>query len=150
MTKFLEKSRYLIIIAVLGLLVTSLSAFALGVLNTADVVVLIASSLGRDPAVTVRLLHVVDSFLVATTLLLFALSLYELFIADLQVPEWMVAHNLHDLKARLSSMVVLVMAVKFVELLAETKDAQSLLLTGIAVTVVSAALIAFSYLGTKD
>ena len=150
MTKFMEKSRYLVIIAVLGLLVTALAAFALGVLNTWDAAVLIITSLGRDPEVTVLLLDVVDSFLVATTLLLFALSLYELFIADLNVPEWMVAHNLHDLKARLSSLIVLVMAVKFVEKLAETKDAQSLLLTGIAVAVVSAALIAFSYLGAKD
>jgi uncharacterized membrane protein YqhA len=150
MTKFMEKSRYLVIIAVFGLLVTALVAFGLGVLKTVDAAVLIFSSLGRDAAVTVMLLEVVDSFLVATTLLLFALSLYELFIAELNVPDWMVAHNLHDLKARLSSMIVLVMAVKFVEKLAETKDAQSLLLTGIAVTVVSAALIAFSYLGAKD
>jgi uncharacterized membrane protein YqhA len=150
MTKFMEKSRYLVIIAVFGLLVTALVAFGLGVLKTVDAAVLIFSSLGRDAAVTVMLLEVVDSFLVATTLLLFALSLYELFIAELNVPDWMVAHNLHDLKARLSSMIVLVMAVKFVEKLAETKDAQSLLLTGIAVTVVSAALIAFSYLGVKD
>jgi uncharacterized membrane protein YqhA len=145
MTKFMEKSRYLVIIAVVGLLVTALAAFALGVLNTVDAAVLIVNSLGRDAGVTVLLLDVVDSFL-----LLFALSLYELFIADLKVPEWMVAHNLHDLKARLSSLIVLVMAVKFIEKLAETKDAQSLLLTGIAVALVSAALIAFSYLGAKD
>jgi uncharacterized membrane protein YqhA len=150
MTKFMEKSRYLVIIAVFGLLVTALVAFGLGVLKTVDAAVLIFSSLGRDAAVTVMLLEVVDSFLVATTLLIFALSLYELFIAELNVPDWMVAHNLHDLKARLSSMIVLVMAVKFVEKMAETKDAQSLLLTGIAVTVVAAALIAFSYMGAKD
>ena len=150
MTKFLEKTRYLVIIAVFGLLVTALAAFGLGLLKTWDAAVLIFGSLGRDAAVTVTLLEVVDGFLVATTLLIFALSLYELFIAELNVPDWMVAHNLHDLKARLSSMIVLVMAVKFVEKLAESKDAQSLLLTGIAVTVVSAALIAFSYLGAKD
>jgi uncharacterized membrane protein YqhA len=150
MTKFLEKTRYLVIIAVFGLLVTALAAFGLGLLKTWDAAVLIFGSLGRDSAVTVTLLEVVDGFLVATTLLIFALSLYELFIAELSVPDWMVAHNLHDLKARLSSMIVLVMAVKFVEKLAETKDTQSLLLTGIAVTVVSAALIAFSYLGAKD
>jgi len=150
MTKFLEKTRYLAVIAVIGLLVTALAAFGLGLLKTWDAAVLIFGSLGKDAAVTVTLLEVVDGFLVATTLLIFALSLYELFIAELNVPDWMVAHNLHDLKARLSSMIVLVMAVKFVEKLAESKDAQSLLLTGIAVTVVSAALIAFSYLGAKD
>jgi uncharacterized membrane protein YqhA len=150
MTKFLEKTRYLVIIAVFGLLVAALAAFGLGLLKTWEVAVLIFGGLGKDAAVTVKLLEVVDGFLVATTLLIFSLSLYELFIAELHVPDWMVAHNLHDLKARLSSMIVLVMAVKFVEKLAEAKDAQSLLLTAIAVTVVSAALIAFSYLGAKD
>lgn len=150
MTKFLEKTRYLAVVAVFGLLVTALVAFGLGLLKTWEAAVLIFGSLGKDAAVTVMLLEVVDGFLVATTLLIFALSLYELFIAELNLPDWMVAHNLHDLKARLSSMIILVMAVKFVEKLAESKDAQSLLLIGIAVAVVSAALIAFSYLGAKD
>jgi uncharacterized membrane protein YqhA len=150
MSKLIEKTRYLVIIAVIGLLLTALVAFVWGVLNMVDVFILVFQGGVKDAAVTVAFLKVVDGFLIATTLLIFSISLYELFIAELKVPKWMLAHNLHDLKARLSSMVVLVMAVKFVEKLAETGDARSLLLTGIAVTVVSAALIAFSHLGAKD
>ncbi len=150
MTKFMDKTRYLVIIAVLGLLVTTLVAFGLGMLKTVDVAILIFGSRGEDAAVTVKLLEVVDSFLVATTMLIFALSLYELFIAELHVPDWMVAHNLHDLKTRLSSMIVLVMAVKFVEKLAESKDALGTLFYALAITAVSATLIAFATFREKD
>lgn len=93
---------------------------------------------------------VVDSFLIATTLLLFAMNLYELFIGEIALPEWMLAHNLHELKAKLSSMLVLVMAVKFLEQLVEPHEAADLLNRGIATAVVSAVLIAFTYFGQKD
>jgi uncharacterized membrane protein YqhA len=76
--------------------------------------------------------------------------LYELFIGEINVPEWMLAHNLYELKAKLSSMIVLVMAVKFLQKLLDTKDANDLLLRGLATAVMSAVLIAFGYFGKKD
>jgi uncharacterized membrane protein YqhA len=92
----------------------------------------------------------VDSFLIATAILIFAVSLYELFIGPLELPGWMLAHNLYELKAKLSSMIVLVMGVKFLEKLLESKDANDLLRTGIATALMSAVLIAFGYFGKKD
>lgn len=62
----------------------------------------------------------------------------------------MLAHDLYELKAKLSSMIVLVMAVKFLQKLIEVKDAEALLQTGLAVAAVSAVLIAFGYFGKKD
>jgi uncharacterized membrane protein YqhA len=59
-------------------------------------------------------------------------------------------HGLHDLKARLSSIVILVMAVAFLEHLVEWKDPQGTLLLGAAVALVSAVLIAFSKLEEKE
>ena len=75
---------------------------------------------------------------------------HELFIDKLDLPEWMLAHDLYDLKAKLSSMIVLVMAVKFLEKLLDVKDAAGLMQIGIAVALVSAVLIAFGYFGKKD
>ncbi|MFM8368923.1 MAG: YqhA family protein, partial [Chloroflexota bacterium] len=68
----------------------------------------------------------------------------------LDLPEWMLAHDLYELKTKLSSMIVLVMAVKYLQKLIEIKDGQELLQRGIAVAVVSVALIAFGYFGKKD
>lgn len=150
MSKLLEKSRYLAIIGVLGLLAATLAAFVWGVFQTTHALVLIAESQGKDVGITVALIEIVDSFLIATTLLIFSVNLYELFIADVDVPEWMVSHDLYELKTKLSSMIILVMAVKFVEKLVDIKNYSDLLQFGAAITLVSGALIAFGYFGHKD
>jgi uncharacterized membrane protein YqhA len=146
----LEKSKYLALIGVIALLLATIAAFAWGTLKTVDTVSLVISSLGRDKAITVELIEIVDSFLIATALLIFSVSLYELFIDKLDLPGWMLAHNLYELKTKLSSIIVLVMAVKFLEKLLDVKDAASLLQIGAAITLVSAVLIAFGYFSKKD
>lgn len=146
----IERSRYLAIIGVISLLLASFAAFAWGTIKTVTTTLLVIQTLGKDPAVTIELIEILDSFLIATAILMFAASLYELFIGKLDMPEWMLAHDLYELKAKLSSMIVLVMAVKYLQKLIEIKDGMELLQRGIAIAVVSAALIAFGYFGKKD
>jgi uncharacterized membrane protein YqhA len=150
MKTILEKSRYLAFIGIISLLVAALAAFAWGTLRTVSAVMLVIESLGADASITIEFIEIVDSFLIATAILIFAVSLYELFIGDIDLPDWMLAHNLHDLKAKLSSMVVLVMGVKFLQKLVDYKDAQELLHVGLSIAAVSAVLIAFGYFGKKD
>jgi uncharacterized membrane protein YqhA len=150
MKTILEKSRYLAIVGVISLLLASVAAFAWGALKTVRVVMLVISSFGADAGITVEFIEIVDSFLIATAILIFTVSLYELFIGEINVPEWMLAHDLYELKTKLSSMIVLVMAVKFLQKLIDTKDANELLLRGLATAVMSAVLIAFGYFGKKD
>lgn len=146
----LERSRYLALIGVVSLLVAALAAFIWGTIKTVNVAILIIQTAGKDSAITVELIQAVDGFLIATAILIFAVSLYELFIGKLDLPEWMLASNLYELKVKLSSMIVLVMAVKFLEGLLESKDPMSILQTGAAISLMSAVLIAFGYFGKKD
>ena len=150
MKYILEKSRYLAIVGVISLLVAAVAAFAWGTLKTAGTVMLVIESMGKDPAITIEFIEIVDSFLIATAILIFTVSLYELFIGEINVPEWMLARNLSELKTKLSSMVVLVMGVKFLEKLLDAKNTNELLQTGVAIAIVSAVLIAFGYFGKKD
>ena len=150
MKYLLERSKYLALVGVIALLFAAIAAFAWGTFKTVNTIFLVFSSMGRDKAITVELIEIVDSFLVATAVLIFATSLYELFIDKLDLPEWMLAHNLYELKTKLSSMIVLVMAVKFLEKLLDVKDANALLQIGIATALMSAVLIAFGYFGKKD
>jgi uncharacterized membrane protein YqhA len=150
MKYILERSKYLALVGVIALLFAAVAAFAWGTLRTVNTISLVLVSMGNDKAITVELIKIVDSFLIATALLIFTVSLYELFIDKLDLPEWMLAQNLNDLKAKLSSMIVLVMAVKFLEKLLEVEDAASLLQIGIATALMSAVLIAFAYFGKKD
>jgi uncharacterized membrane protein YqhA len=150
MKKLLENAKYLSIIGVLSLLVTSAAAFAWGVVKTYKAISLLITSYGQDATIVVFFIEVVDSLLIAIALLVFAFGMYELFIGDLNLPEWVQIHDLHELKARLSSVIILVMAVKFLEYFMELNDAANTLLYGIAVAVVSAALVLFSNVGHKD
>jgi uncharacterized membrane protein YqhA len=150
MKYILERSKYLALIGVIALLGAAVAAFAWGTFKTVNTIFLVFSSMGMDKAITVELVEIVDSFLVATAVLIFATSLYELFIDKLDLPEWMLAHNLYELKTKLSSMIVLVMAVKFLEKILDVKDANALLQIGIATALMSAVLIAFGYFGKKD
>jgi uncharacterized membrane protein YqhA len=69
-----------------------------------------------------------------------------LFIADLNLPPWLEMHNLHRLKVKLTSIIVLVMGIKFLEKFAASKDAQVTLMLGAAFAIASAALIGFTAL----
>jgi len=149
MRQIVEKSRYLALIGVIGLLIAAIAAFGWGFYRTGLLVYELTLRSGGI-IVTVELIKTVDYFLIATTMLIFASSMYELFIAEINVPDWMIAHNLHELKAKLSSMIILVLAVKFLEEVFLAKDAYDLMLTGIAIAVISAVLIAFGYFGKKD
>jgi len=146
----LEKSKYVALVGVISLLFAALAAFIGGMFQSIKTISMVFTSMSIDSVVVVEFIKTVDSFLIATALLIFAVSLYELFIDKLELPEWMLAHNLYELKAKLSSMIVLVMGVKFLEKLLDSKDPVSLLQTSAAIALMSAVLIAFGYFGKKD
>ena len=148
--KLLEKARYLAGVGVVSLLLASVAAFGWGAVKTLHVIMVIVTSYGQAPEIAIALIELVDGFLIATVLFIFAVNLYELFIDDLSLPEWMLAHNLEELKTKLSGVIILVMAVRFLEHLVEWKDPHGTLFFGIAVAVVSATLIALGHFGKKE
>lgn len=151
MKSLLSNSRYLILIAVLASLITSVMAFIWGSYRTFTVIShLVAAIGGESHGIGVELIAIMDTFLIATALYIFAVGLYELFIADLQLPEWLVVHNLHDLKAKLSGVIILVMSVTFLEHLVHWEDAAGTLMFGGAIAIITGALIAFGHFGGKD
>jgi uncharacterized membrane protein YqhA len=150
MARILEKSRYLILLAVGASLVASAVAFLWGAWKTIQVILEIVTSAGKGAAATVALIELMDKFLIAAGLYIFAVGMYELFIGELEMPAWLKVHNLHEVKSRLSSIIILVMAIVFLEHLVLWQDPQAMLYYGIAVAIVTAALIAFSYFGERE
>lgn len=150
MRKLLEQSKFLAWIAVIGLLVTAILAFLAGVGKIVAVFMALGASYGVHPMMTLYLIRVADAFLVATALLVFAIGLYELFIGPLSVPDWMLVRSLFDLEVKLAGVIVLVMAVKFLEKLIEGKSAEDTLYTALAVGVVSIVLVIFQNSGPKS
>jgi len=150
MGSLLEKTRYVAIVGVASLMLASVAAFGWGVMKTISAIVVIVKSLGKDPYIAVSLIELVDGFLVAIALFVFAVSTYELFIDKLALPNWMLAHDLHELKEKLGGVIILVMVVKFLEHLVEWKNATDSLQFAVAVAVVSAAIIALGRFGGNN
>jgi uncharacterized protein (TIGR00645 family) len=126
------------------------AAFVWGAVKSVKVIIDIIRHIGSESNFIVPLIEVMDIFLIATVLFIFALGVYELFIGKLSLPEWLVIRNLHDLKVKLSSVVIMVMGIHFLKHLVEWQDPMGTLLFGLSVAVVSAALIAFSFVGSKN
>jgi uncharacterized membrane protein YqhA len=150
MKTIIEKTRYINLLAVLSLLLASIGAFGWGAVKTYKALYLIITSGGMDSEISAYLIQLVDAFLIAMVLYLMAVSIYELMIEDLDLPDWLLAHNLHELKSKLSSLVILVASVYFLEKVIEGLGGPDVLYLAAAISLVSAALIAYGMFGKKD
>lgn len=98
-----------------------------------------------------QILMVIDLFLIGATLLIAAFGFYELFVDRMaarghgRLPEWLEMRDLNDLKARVISMIVLITAVDFVEVLVDSSGALYILERGVPLVV--GALTAYVRLG---
>ena len=146
----IEKSRYLALVAVVGLQVGALSALFVGSVKVVKLVQIAASDQSTSSPALYMLFESLDSFLVAIALIVISVSIYELFIGDLAVPDWMTVKNLGELKAKFGVVLVPVMTVKFVQKLLQSESALETLYYGLAVAVVTGALTALSFVSEKE
>jgi len=148
MNKFLSLSRYMIIVAVLGSLVASITLLVYGGLET---VALVADAIASGKVsgkgaklLSLSFIELVDLFLLSTVFLIVALGLYELFIDDgLQLPKWLEIHTLDDLKAKLIGVVIVVLAVLFLGQVVSWDGQRDLMQLGAGIAMVIAALTYF-------
>lgn len=154
--RFLAWSRLLALIPVIFLMADAAGSFIYG----ADILIRTADGDVGEPArIGGRLgvfLIVMDTFLVGATFMIAAFGFYELFVLRREraghkywLPSWLRMRDLEDLKARVVSMLILVAAITFVDLLVETHDLRSILFLGIGIGVVIVALTAFLRFGRR-
>jgi uncharacterized membrane protein YqhA len=145
----LALSLRLAIIPVAVLLLAALGAFAYGIavfIHSADRIVRHPFPVGHQ--IGFFLLDI-DLFLIGATLLISAVGLYVLFIREIpndggtRVPAWLEMRDLNDLKGRVIAMVVLVLAVSFVELAVDEPGGRQVLELGAGVAAVIVALTVF-------
>lgn len=148
MRQTLKLGRYFVLLAVAATLVASAGTFIWGAAKMMLNLTKLFGSLGGEAAsadvAVVHMISVVDSFLLATVLYIFALALYELFIGELEVPHWLVIRNLDDLKKKLVSVIILIMAVTFLKHLVEWKNAAETLMFGGGIALVLTALVFYT------
>jgi uncharacterized membrane protein YqhA len=148
MKTIIEKSKYLSYFAVITLLLTFALSLFWGIVQAVKAWGQIILSFGQAPTIILSVLKLIDTFLVAIVLYILAASIYKLFVSDVELPSKLVARSLPELKSKLSSVIVLVMAVHFVEVMFEQGvTGLEKLWQAIGISLVSIVLIAFSYFG---
>lgn len=147
MARLVGTLRYLVIVAVVGITVQALATFGWAVWITGEFIHdLLASDTWRQDDTIVDLLQVLDLYLIGTVLIITAVGLYELFIGDVDLPEWLVIRNLSDLKSKIVDVIVLVIGIKFVEKLVTAKEPIDVLWYGLGSAVVMGVLIGWNSL----
>ncbi|MCC3406872.1 MAG: YqhA family protein [Microcoleus sp. PH2017_10_PVI_O_A] len=116
--RILARSRYLMLIAVLGCFTASVTLLLYGALETITSIghVISTASISSENSkqLILSFIEVVDLFLLATVFYITALGLYELFIDErIKVPHWLEIHTIDDLKTKLTSAIVVVLSVLF-------------------------------------
>lgn len=141
----MERVRWLVAPGAIGLVLLAGASFMAGFIGTVNVLVDIIREGGADDADLVpEMLQALDLYLVAVTLLVAAVGLWELFVADLDVPDSMSVSSLDALKVKVVDLIVLVVVVKYVERFAKSGPSLELLYEALAVGVIALTLIAFT------
>jgi uncharacterized membrane protein YqhA len=144
----LASSRYVVTIAVVSTLVSSMVLLVYGVLLEASVVIKAL----RDPeisskavkALALGLIEATDVFLIGIVLFVVGLGLYRLFVDDtVPLPGWLAVSSLDELKGELVSVVIAILAVLFLGEVVKGDGPPDILRLGVAIAVVVAALSLF-------
>lgn len=95
----------------------------------------------------------IDLFSIGTPLLIASVGFYELLVTQIgslageRLPGWLQMRDLNDLKVRVVSMIVLIVAVDLVQVLVEATSSAHAIEQGAAVALVVVSLTAFVRLG---
>jgi len=147
MSPILGGSRFLIIFAVLGALLASLTLLVYGLIETIILIqnTILTGEVSRKVAKSLALefIEIIDLFLLGTVFYIVAIGLYELFIStNIKVPAWLSIKTLDDLKNKLVAVVIVVLGVLFLGQVVSWDGERDLLGYGVSIALV---IVALSY-----
>ena len=146
MRRLIELSRFAVAVPAVTSIIASFVLMAIGVWEVVMTIVHLLDSSVSVKLTVVAILTSVDTFLLATVLLVIGYGLYELFVdSEVKLPEWLEIRSLDDLKTKLIGVTVAILGVVFLGALVDRKDANSVMLIGVGVGAVVLGLAAFTF-----
>ena len=143
-SSLLESARYLVAIGSLASLMLGAACFVWALVKGVAFVRLLLRGGRAEDLALVKLFESVDVILIGTVLLIIGLGLWELFIGDLDLPPSLTTDSFDDLKAKIATTLILVLVVRFLEVIVGRPPADELLQFGAAVTLVGGLLLVFA------
>lgn len=154
---WIGKSRYVVLLAVVSVLLVAVTLFVLGaglaVQGVWHALMAVARGELAATAITVELLELVSVMFKAVVFYLIGVGFYSLFIAPLNLTAALGIRSFNDLEIKILSVVVVIMAVTFLEHFIRWEQAVETLMYAISLAVVVAALVFFqmhSYRESRD
>lgn len=149
--KWLYRTKYLAVIAVIGSLISALALFVKSSMVVYEgLVVFFTEKKVEIQDLTQIFVESIDAYLFALVLIIFGIGVYELFISKVDPteqnlasrPSWLRVHNIDSLKSSLGSVILMVLIVSVFEysLKAEFRTAQDILYLAIGVVLVALSL----------
>lgn len=152
--RLIGRSRVVVILAVIAVLLSAFSLFLLGSLIALETVYsswwgVLQGTVGATD-LTVRFLEIVSVMLKAVVFYLIGVGFYSLFISPLNLTIALGVETLNDLETKIISVVIVIMAVHFLQRFIEHSEAMELLLSAVALGVVTAALVFFKIYAHRE
>lgn len=150
MTRVIGATRYLIILPIIGLLLAAATLFVFGGIGLIGALLEglghaaggIATEGGHALPFEVEIIEYVHRFMIGTVLFITAAGFYQLFIDEVDFPNWLQIDNTEELENNLVGVTVVVLAVQFMGIVF-TSDTNDLLEYGVGIALPIAALSLF-------
>jgi uncharacterized membrane protein YqhA len=115
--KLIEKIKYFILIPIIILILTCVILTFYGIYEFYELIhIFIKDFSVLAPAViATQVFGIIDIFILVIILYIMAIGLYELFVKDIDVPEWLEVKSLDQLKAKLASVIIMFLAIFFTQ-----------------------------------
>lgn len=143
----LSASRYLIIVAVFCTLVAGTTLLIYGTALMIQVVSTVIQSgtvnLDESKRLVLSFVELVKLYLLSSVFYIIAGNLYEIFIARLPLPKWLVINDLDTLEGKLVEAVIIMLSVLFLEIAITSNNPLELLQYGAGIAVVIGTLTFF-------
>jgi uncharacterized membrane protein YqhA len=146
MRRLIELSRFAVAVPAVTSIIASFVLMAIGVWEVVMTIIHLLDSSVSVKLTVVAILTAVDTFLLATVLLVIGYGLYELFVdSEVTLPKWLQIRSLDDLKTKLIGVTVAILGVVFLGALVDRRDASSVMFIGAGVGAVIIGLAAFTF-----
>lgn len=151
MTRFLLRTRYLILVPILGLAIAATFFFIFGGIGLISLLLeALFGALGLAPeavepeqgVIIFEVVEHVHIFLIGTVLYITAVGFYQLFIHEIDFPNWLKIDSTDELETNLIGVTVVVLAVNFMGAIF-AGGTENLLQYGVAIALPIAALGVF-------
>jgi uncharacterized membrane protein YqhA len=149
LARAIGRSRMIVMVAVIAVMLAAFSLFLLGAALAAQAIFDawydLSSGELNSTLLTVHFLEIVTVMLKAVFFYLIGVGLYSLFIAPLNLTVALGVETLGDLEAKIISVVIVILAVTFLERYIGADDGVRILLSAAAMALAVVALVVFQW-----